>query len=56
MFEPVTRFATFVLYQVTVILGILLLPLAVLARRVGITLPLGRLVETATERYERTAR
>lgn len=52
MFAAVNRLALFALYQVTVALGILLLPVALLARRAGVNLPLGRLVGTLGEAYE----
>ncbi len=46
------RLALFALYQTTVALGILLLPVAVLARRAGVNLPVGRLVVTMGEAYD----
>ncbi|MFB6072591.1 MAG: hypothetical protein ABEJ88_06445 [Halobacterium sp.] len=52
MFDRITRLGLFALYQSTLALGILLLPLAVLARRAGVTLPFGRLVERTEAAYE----
>lgn len=48
------RLALFALYQTTVALGILLLPVALLAHRAGVNLPLGRLVATVGDAYEKT--
>jgi hypothetical protein len=52
MIAVLNRLALFALYQTTVVLGILLLPVALLARRAGINLPLGRLVGALGEAYE----
>jgi len=49
MFDRLTRWAAFGLYQTTVALGILLLPVALLSRRLGLPLPVDRLVERAAE-------
>ncbi|WP_195837627.1 hypothetical protein [Halorhabdus sp. CBA1104] len=49
------RASLFVLYQLTLLVGILLLPVALLARRVGFTLPLDRLVTRLGNAYDRTA-
>lgn len=46
------RNALFALYQTTVLGGIVLMPVALLARRAGIYLPLGRLIETLGDAYE----
>jgi hypothetical protein len=43
------------LYQVTLVLGILLMPVALLARRAGVNLPIGRLVDSVGRAYERAA-
>jgi uncharacterized membrane protein len=45
MFERLSDAAAVVAYQAAVAVGILALPLAVLARRVGVYLPLHRLIE-----------
>jgi hypothetical protein len=55
MIAAVRRLALFALYQTTVALGILLLPVALLARRAGISLPVGRAVETLGDAYEDAA-
>jgi hypothetical protein len=57
MFERSTRFALFALYQTTVVLGILLMPVALLARRVGFSLPLrvGNAVQAIGDRYREHA-
>jgi len=52
MIEPFQRATLFALYQTSVVLGILLLPLALLARRGGVTLPVGRLVARLGRAYE----
>ncbi len=49
----VQRTTTYALHQATVLLGILTLPLALLARRAGVVLPVGRLVGWANEVYDR---
>jgi hypothetical protein len=49
----VQQTTTYALHQATVLLGILTLPFAILARRAGIVLPVGRLVEWANEVYDR---
>ena len=55
MIESVTRLTVFALYQFTVLLGILLLPVALAARRLGITLPVDNLIERLDSAYDRTA-
>ncbi|MEZ3143358.1 hypothetical protein [Halobaculum sp. MBLA0143] len=50
--STVRRATAFTLHQVTVLLGIVTLPLALLARRAGVVLPVGRLVEWANETYD----
>jgi hypothetical protein len=52
MTSAMRRGATFALYQVTVALGILLMPVALLARRIGVTLPVNRLLDAANAAYE----
>ena len=51
MFTVVRRLAALTVYQFTVALGLALLPVAVLARRAGVTLPVGRLVAAANDAY-----
>lgn len=55
MIESVTRLTVFALYQLTVMFGILLLPVALVARRLGIQLPIGDLIERLDSAYDRTA-
>ncbi|WP_162994024.1 hypothetical protein [Halalkalicoccus subterraneus] len=43
----------FALYQTTLALGLCLLPLAVAMKRVGLTLPIRRLLVAAERSYER---
>lgn len=49
------RATLFALYQLTLLAGIVLLPLALLAGRAGIRLPIGRAVEALGEAYEDAA-
>jgi hypothetical protein len=51
MIQTVSRFTAFALYQLTVLLGIVLLPVALLARRVGLQLS----VRPLLDRLEATA-
>lgn len=46
------RTSIFALYQLTVALGIVLMPIALLARRAGVKLPFRRIVETLGTAYE----
>lgn len=53
MFDRIRRAALFGLHQATVAAGISLFPVAVFARRrLGVNIPVGRLVETTTEAFE----
>lgn len=52
MFEPLYRAGAFAAYQVTLLVGIALMPLALLARRLGVTIPLGDLVSAAASAYD----
>lgn len=56
MIESATRLTLFTLYQLTVALGIVMLPIAVLARRVGVTLPVKRAIDATERAYEQTNR
>ncbi|WP_318570077.1 hypothetical protein [Salinigranum marinum] len=51
MIETTYRVGLLVAYQFAVFLGILMMPLALLARQVGVTLPVGRLVRTLDTAY-----
>ncbi|ELZ28536.1 hypothetical protein [Halorubrum distributum] len=56
MFDRIRTAALFGLHQATVAVGISLFPMAVFARqRLGINVPVGRLVETTTEAFETAA-
>lgn len=48
------RAALFALYQTSLLLGVLLLPLALAIRRIGVHLPFGALVERLGEAYGAT--
>jgi len=52
MIERAIAATLFTLYQLTIALGIALLPVALLTRRFGFTLPLDRLVEATERAYE----
>ncbi|ERH01440.1 MAG: hypothetical protein J07HN6_00992 [Halonotius sp. J07HN6] len=45
MLTTASRATTFVLYQLTVLLGIVLLPVALAARRVGLRLPVDSVID-----------
>ncbi len=51
--ERLYRATLFALYQMTLIVGIALLPVALLTRRVGVRLPIDRAVLGLKEAYER---
>jgi hypothetical protein len=51
MLAAIERTTAFALYQLSLLLALLLLPVAVLARHGGLTLPLGRLVERTGRVY-----
>ncbi|EMA04482.1 MULTISPECIES: hypothetical protein [Haloferax] len=55
MFHRLTKYILFAAYQLSVATGIALLPIALAARRMGVTLPIHRLVETTGTAYERAA-
>ncbi|GAA0230839.1 hypothetical protein ACFFQF_14320 [Haladaptatus pallidirubidus] len=52
MFAPLRRATLFALYQMSVLTGILLLPVAIMARRVGVPFPMHRLMESIGNAYE----
>ncbi|MFW5965515.1 MAG: hypothetical protein ACOCP3_02045 [Halodesulfurarchaeum sp.] len=54
MIERVTKLAALLAYQSSLVVGIGLMPIALLARRAGITLPVHRLVERTEAAYENT--
>ena len=45
MIETVSRFTTFALYQLTVLLGIVLLPVALATHRLGVQPPVASLLD-----------
>lgn len=49
------RTSLFALYQTSIVLGIALLPVALLARRVGVQLPVGELIDRLGTAYETAA-
>ncbi|RLM57490.1 hypothetical protein DVK02_06915 [Halobellus sp. Atlit-31R] len=53
MMTDLHRGAAFLLYQATLLVGILAMPIALLARRLGLTLPVRPLIESAERTYER---
>ncbi len=52
----VRRTALFALYQASVVLGILLLPVALVMARAGVALPLHRVVDSLGDAYEAAGR
>lgn len=52
MIETASRITVFALYQLTVMFGILLVPVALVARRLGIQLPIGDLIERLDSAYD----
>lgn len=55
MIHRLKKNVLFAAYQLSVATGIALLPIALAARRMGVTLPIHRLVETTGNAYERAA-
>ncbi len=54
MFAPIQRATLFALYQLSVLAGICLLPVALVARRAGVPFPVHRVVESLGASYEKT--
>ena len=52
MITTLRRASLFALYQLTVLTGIALLPLALAARRFGVSVPIGRVVDAVGAAYE----
>ena len=52
MIETVSRFTAFALYQLTVLLGIVLLPVALATRRLGVQPPVASLLDRLEAAYE----
>jgi len=55
MIDSLQRKTMFALYQCTVMLGIALMPVALLARRAGIALPVHSLLRSVGEAYDSVA-
>lgn len=53
MHERLTRPMLFGAYQLSLLIGILLLPVAVVAGRLGVTLPIHRVIQTLERAHER---
>ena len=51
MLKTASRATAFMLYQLSVLLGIVLLPVALAARRVGVHLPVGKLLDRLESVY-----
>lgn len=56
MFDTAYRTSLFAFHQLAVLAGIFLLPVALLARQMGIQLPLGRVIESTNEAYRKATR
>ena len=56
MLDELRRGAAFVAYQLVLAIGILAMPVALGARRLGLTLPIRRLVESAERAYRNGSR
>lgn len=54
MIAAIERATAFALYQISLLLALVLLPVAVLARHGGLTIPIGRLVEWTGRTYAAT--
>lgn len=52
MTGPTYRLTLFALYQIALVLGIAMLPLALAARQVGLSLPFGRVVRSLERSYD----
>jgi hypothetical protein len=52
MLDELHRGATFLLYQTALLFGLLAMPVALGARRLGLTLPVRRLIESAERAYQ----
>jgi hypothetical protein len=50
--ERIYRALVLAMYQLTLLMGILLLPVAVVTRRLGLRIPVDRAIERLNEAYE----
>jgi hypothetical protein len=55
MFAPLRRATLFALYQMSVLTGIFLLPVALVARRAGVPFPMHHVMQTIAKAYEEAA-
>jgi hypothetical protein len=55
MIETAYRGTLLALYQFSILLGILLLPVALVARQAGLRMPMDRVIERLDEAYENAA-
>jgi len=55
MIQQLERAALFAVYQLSIAVGILLMPVALLLGRAGVTLPIHRVVERLDEAYANVA-
>lgn len=55
MIERLTKLALLTAYQSTLVLGIALLPVALVARKAGITIPVHRLIQRMDDAYTAVA-
>lgn len=53
MRSTINRVIVFALYQLTLLAGIALLPVALVIRKIGVTLPIHRAVDRLGEAYDR---
>lgn len=54
MFIRPYRATVFALYQLSLAFGIMLLPVAILVRQFGVSLPMGRVINRLGDAYENT--
>ena len=52
MITSVYRATLFALYQLCIVVGILMMPLAIAAQQAGVTLPIHRVLANVEEAYE----
>lgn len=55
MFDRITRPVLFGAYQLALLVGVVLLPVALVVGRLGVTLPVHRPVQALSRAYERAA-
>jgi hypothetical protein len=56
MIQGLYRATLFALYQTVVLVGIVTMPLVLVANRAGVTIPFGRVLETLDAAYEEATR